>query len=453
MKAINIIGMGVLVIALLGLIALMNGEGQTAVSANSPRKVNGLPNLTAVLMAAGFDLPVDIANAGDDRLFIVEQAGLIRTIDEDGTVLPTPFLDITDRVEDGGETGLLGLTFDPDYATNGYFYVNYTYCTQASCPNSGSSPNLYTHISRFTVTADPYVADPASELILLEVQQPYANHNAGDLNFGPDGYLYIGLGDGGSGNDPENHAQTLAGDLLGKMLRLDVHGGGNAADCTSSSNYTIPAGNPFADGPGGNCDEIWALGLRNPWRFSFDSTTGEMFIGDVGQNAREEVNHQPADGGGENWGWRCYEGTLANVTSGCGDISQYDFPFFDYPRDASGGTTVTGGFVYRGGDYPDLAGYYLFADYGSGNFWLAMDDGGGGFNVTLLGSLSGISNPSTFGEGCSHELFVADYADGQIYQMQTTSVVRSGLGGGDTLYYLPVILGGGGMTPPLECSN
>jgi len=205
----------------------------------------------------------------------------------------------------------------------------------------------------------------------------------------------------------------------------------------------------FLDGLGGACDEIWALGLRNPWRFSFDSQTGDMFIGDVGQNQWEEVNFQPATGGGENWGWRCYEGNEPFNTSGCGDATSYEFPFFAYDHSSEGGIAVTGGYVYRGNDYPDLNGYYLFADYGSGNFWTAVADGGGGFDVTPLNTLPGITSPSSFGESCDNELFVADYADGQIYQIQTQVVQR--VVQGALIIYFPVVAGDGGPFVPGLC--
>ncbi|NJN44246.1 MAG: PQQ-dependent sugar dehydrogenase [Anaerolineae bacterium] len=240
-----------------------------------------IPDIAIVPFASGLNAPVDIENAGDSRLFVVEQAGIIRIVQSNGNVLGTPFLNITARVDDGGEQGLLGLAFDPNFASNGYFYVNYTYCTISSCPDFGNTPNLYTRISRFSVTGDPNVADANSEVVLLSVQQPYGNHNAGDLAFGPDGYLYIGMGDGGSGGDPGNRAQT-SNVLLGKMLRIDVDGGGNSPDCGSGP-YTIPADNPFI-GAANTCDEIWHFGLRNPWRFSFDRQTGRYVYWRCGAN-------------------------------------------------------------------------------------------------------------------------------------------------------------------------
>ncbi|TAE46171.1 MAG: hypothetical protein EAZ89_20620, partial [Bacteroidetes bacterium] len=250
------------------------------------------PQLALAPLATGLNRPVDIASAGDSRLFVVEQRGTIQIINADGTMLTTPFLDIDARVNStGNEQGLLGLVFHPNYALNGYFFVNYT-----------RSPSGYTRVSRFqTTAANPNIADPNSELVLLEIEQPYENHNAGDLAFGPDGYLYIPMGDGGSGGDPGNRAQNGL-TLLGKMIRIDVNAG---------FPYTIPPSNPFLNDPGVR-DEVWSIGLRNPWRFSFDRLTGDMWIADVGQGIYEEINVEPAgSAGGLNYGWRCYEGAHA----------------------------------------------------------------------------------------------------------------------------------------------
>ncbi len=247
---------------------------------------NPTPTVVFRPYATGFILPVDIANTGipgDERLFIVEKDGTIRIIDPGGSVISTPFLNIDGRVRSSGsEQGLLGLAFHPNYDQNGYFYVNYT-------NNDGD-----THISRFSVTADENIADPNSELIIFAVQQPYSNHNAGDLAFGPDNYLYIPLGDGGDGGDPQDHAQTMS-DPLGKILRIDVDSGpGGPPECVQlvPGAYTIPPSNPYT-GVAGTCDEIWAAGVRNPWRISFDRGNGDLFIGDVGQGLWEEVDYQP----------------------------------------------------------------------------------------------------------------------------------------------------------------
>ena len=351
--------------------------------------------------------PTDIANAGDSRLFVVEREGYIRVVQGDGSALEEPFLDITDRVEwiSHSERGLLGLAFHPDYAQNGYFYVNYTV-----------QPTGDTHISRFQVTSDPNVADADSEEVLLEIDQPFGNHNGGDLAFGPqDGYLYIALGDGGSGNDPGNRAQRLE-ELLGKMLRIDVNAeNGLPPDCGEPGAYTIPANNPFV-GTAGACDEIWAWGLRNPWRFSFDRLTHDLYIGDVGQGVIEEIDFQEAaSDGGENYGWSCFEGTRPNPQTGaeeCEPASAYEAPIFEYNHDF--GCAVTGGFVYRGGLYPDLTGRYILTDYCTGYFWdLDVENG---WQATRHDNLQRFGF-TTFGEGANGEIYVANTANGEILRV------------------------------------
>jgi len=353
-------------------------------------------SIDLVPVAGGFSLPVDITHAGDDRLFVVEQRGLIKIIDGTGTVLPTPFLDLTSLVsQSGNERGLLGLVFHPSYGSNGFFYVNYT----------SSLSSHETTISRFSVTANPDIADFASETLLLTVAQPFTNHNAGDLAFGPDGYLYIPTGDGGSGGDPGNRAQNPL-DFLGKMLRIDVDSG---------LPYAVPPSNPFVGDPG-TLDEIWALGLRNPWRFSFDGLTGDMWIGDVGQGSWEEIDLQPVlSPGGENYGWRCYEGNAPFNTSGCGPIGNYTFPVFEYAN-AGSNCSVTGGFVYRGPVYPGMYGHYLFGDYCSGLIWSLYPDGMGGFNLTQIHDMADFELVS-FGEDYLGELYVSGHSSGNIYQV------------------------------------
>jgi glucose/arabinose dehydrogenase len=334
---------------------------RAAAPVDSPLAVQLVP------IATNVDSPLGINNAGDGsgRVFITLQGGQI--IIWDGTqVLPTPFLDIDPIVQSGGEQGLLGLAFHPDYKNNGYFYVNYSDTTGGD-----------TVIARYKVSAsDPNVADPTSALILLEIDQPFSNHNGGQLQFGPDGYLYIGMGDGGSGGDPGDRAQDMT-ELLGKMLRIDVNNVvGGPPDCGRGSNYTIPADNPFVDGPGGDCDEIFQVGLRNPWRFSFDRLTGDLFIGDVGQDLWEEVDYAPAGStAGRNWGWRCYEGNHPFNLAGCGPESDYDFPILEYSH--SLGCSVTGGYVYRGTAFPAAQGTYVFSDTCSGVVWGARQVGGG----------------------------------------------------------------------------
>ncbi|MCI0577527.1 MAG: PQQ-dependent sugar dehydrogenase [Chloroflexi bacterium] len=407
----------------LALVALFNGvaQAQNQVGTMSPaegvqaRKLGATnPAVGLLPLATVAFSPVDIANSGltgDDRLFIVEQNGAIEIVESDGTVRATPFLSITGRVIGGGEMGLLGLVFDPDYDNNGYFYVNYTH--------EDTSGDIFTRISRFNVTADPNEADPDSEFILLTVEQPFTNHNGGDLSFGPDGYLYIGLGDGGSGGDPDDRAQDLT-DLLGKMLRIDVSG------VTSTTNYIIPPDNPFVGVPLAR-GEIWALGLRNPWRFSFDRLTDDLYIADVGEETWEEVNFQPAAStGGENYGWRCYEGDAPFNTTGCLPPGNYDFPVHAYPHNTPG-CAITGGFVYRGSQFPTLQGYYLFADYCFGHIWGL--DVNNGWQVAQLGHFNELLLTS-FGEDLNGELYLASTSNNTIYRIYAPPPAA----------YLPLIL-------------
>lgn len=360
------------------------------------------PQLTLQLVANGFSSPVDIAHAGDERLFIVEQDGLIRIVDTAGNILPIPFLDINARVgSSGSEQGLLGLAFAPDYAVSGVFYVNYT-------GNDGD-----TRISRFRVSGDPDQADPASEEILLTMDQPYTNHNGGGLRFGPDGMLYIGTGDGGSFGDPGDRSQSPV-HLLGKMLRIEVG---------SSGSYLIPVDNPYAGSPD-TLSEIWHFGLRNPWRYSFDRQTGDLWIGDVGQNLWEEINFQPAGSpGGENWGWRCYEGFAPYNTSGCEPLSSYDEPAYVYSH-TGGGFSVTGGYVYRGQLQDQLRGHYLFADYVSGRWWSMQQNPCTGERITHpIGVFSSLV--SSFGESADGELFCVRLSTGELYRVTDDCSGRS----------------------------
>lgn len=360
------------------------------------------PTIHLKEIAKDFNNPVDITHAGDDRLFIVEQQGVIKIYSKEQSTLDAPFLDIQDRVRSGGERGLLGLAFHPNYKENGFFFVNYT------ATNGGQ-----TRIARFTVSADdPNKADPNSEVILLTINQPFSNHNGGGIKFGGDGYLYIGMGDGGSGGDPLDSGQT-PNSLLGKMLRIDVDNG---------SPYGIPADNPFIN-DSTISDEIWAIGLRNPWRFSFDRATQDLWIGDVGQNAWEEVSYQPANSkGGENYGWRCYEGFETFNTTNCAADSTMTPPVHVYRTGSVDGASITGGFVYRGSQNPSLLGHYLYGDYVSRKIWsLIPNDSGDWTNVELLNSGFLIS---TFGEDQAGELYVADHRGGiyQIMDDQTSPV-------------------------------
>jgi len=332
-------------------------------------------------VAVGFERPVDIQNAGDGsgRLFVLEQPGRIRIV-QDGLLLEPPFLNIVERVNDNGnERGLLGLAFHPGYEQNGFFYVNYT----------GEGGN--TVIARYQVSGNPGVADPDSEKQLLNLEQPFPNHNGGVTVFGPDGYLYLGLGDGGSAGDPFGNGQSLES-LLGKVLRIDVDHG---------DPYAIPPGNPFGN-------EIWAYGLRNPWRMSFDSQNGDLWIGDVGQGAWEEIDYLPAGSpGGANFGWNIMEGS--HPYSG-EPRPEFFPPVAEYSH--SEGCSVTGGLVYRGG-MPEWQGIYLYGDYCSGMIWGAIKSGGGWQSQQLFATASRISS---FGVDESNELYLADLR-GSIYQL------------------------------------
>jgi glucose/arabinose dehydrogenase len=379
-----------------------------------------LLELDLVPFATGFDRPVAIVSAGDDRLFVVERDGVIRIAQASGDVLPTPFLDIQTRVDSSSsEEGLLGLVFHMDYANNGYFYVNYTNT------NGGIRRS---RIARYSVTSDPDIGDPNSEEILLTITQPDWNHNAGDLHFGPDGYLYIPMGDGGGAGDTSDNAQNPT-ILLGKIVRIDVDSSaGTPPDCVGlgTGNYTIPTSNPFIDGAGGTCDEIWGTGLRNPWRVSFDRVTGDLFIADVGQGAWEEVNFQPAAStGGENYGWRCYEGDHPYNTAGCGPISQYTFPIFEYPH-VLFCEAVVGGYIYRGSIYPNLYGRYFFTDNCSGTIWETLPDGLGGWETTPHTNLQ-TGGYSTFGENNAGEIYLANYTLGIVYHLIDNSPAPTSL--------------------------
>ena len=353
--------------------------------------------------ATGFSSPVEITHAGDSRLFVVEQGGLIKILNANGTVDTTPFLDLSGLIGTGGERGLLGLAFHPDYSSNGYFFVNYT----------NASGN--TVIARYSVyAANPNAANP-SGTILMTINQPYSNHNGGSIKFGPEGYLYIGMGDGGSGGDPDGYAQNTTIDVanpsrvfLGKMLRIDVN-------ATTAPFYTIPATNPYVGQTGK--EEIWALGLRNPWKFSFDSVTGDLWIADVGQGAHEEVNKTitplPND---LNYGWRCYEGNATYNTSGCPAASALTFPLVDINH-STGACSITGGYVYNGNMYPNLQGKYLFSDYCDSRIGIVTSTGVLSYSSSFPGN-----NFVSFGEDVNKELYVAAINNGTIYKITDSSL-------------------------------
>lgn len=350
--------------------------------------------------ATGLSEPVEIVHAGDDRLFVVQQSGAIRIVNPNGTLKPANFLTLTTAtISTGSERGLLGLAFHPQYATNGYFYINYT--------RAGDGATV---VSRYS--ADPNNPDLAltTGTPLITIAQPFSNHNGGTLRFGPDGYLYIGMGDGGSGGDPGNRAQNI-NENLGKMLRIDVN--------TTSGPllYGIPADNPYV-GVEGN-DEIWATGLRNPWKFSFDRLNGDLWIADVGQNAAEEINHVSSTAAGLNYGWKCYEAN--NVfTAGCAQPNvTYTFPVASYPH--SGGApcySITGGYVYTGSLYPNMLNKYFFADYCINRIGMVNVNINA---VTYTPNFAGITGYTTFGQDVNGELYVAAADQGRIYKITDTT--------------------------------
>lgn len=359
------------------------------------------------VIASGFTRPVQVTHAGDgsQRLFVVEQIGFIRVI-KNGEVLPAPFLDLSGLISCCAERGLLGVAFHPNYENNGYFYVNYT-----------RKSDWATTIARYTVSENPAQADPESALTILTIAQPYANHNGGQLAFSPlDGYLYLGMGDGGGKGDPGNRAQNK-NVLLGKMLRLDVDG---------DVPYAIPPDNPYVGLAG--ADEIWAIGLRNPWRFSFDRVSGDLYIGDVGQDTWEEIDFQAAHTpGGLNFGWRCQEGRHTyNFSDNCRSAKLTE-PIAEY--DHRLGFAIIGGFVYRGRLYPALHGSYFFADSGSGRIWSLRKTGANSWSAPQQ-ELDTDFSISAFGEDEKGELYVVEYAlngGGKIRRLAGVSGLSPGL--------------------------
>jgi glucose/arabinose dehydrogenase len=359
------------------------------------------PDLALEVIDNGLDNPVWVGGAGDDsgRLFVVEQPGIIKIV---GVGI---FLDISDRVDDtSNEQGLLGLAFHPDFADNGYFYVNYTH------DPDGPGADL-TRVSRFSVSAvDDDVADAASETILMAFSQNESNHNGGDLHFGPDGYLYIATGDGGGSEDVHENAQDLT-TPLGKILRIDVDTG---------QPYSVPSDNPFIAIPNAVA-EIWSYGLRNPWRFSFDRATGDLLIGDVGQYDIEEIDFQPSSSaGGENYGWSCMEGNVIRNYHPC-DGNPLSDPVLVY--DHGLGCSVTGGFVYRG-NIGGLHGSYVFGDYCTGTIWIAGDGQMGWTAITWISRGFGLSS---FGEDDDGELYLCDRNDGEVYRIVSPSAIFTDL--------------------------
>jgi glucose/arabinose dehydrogenase len=365
-----------------------------------PTKTYQTPKVELKLFASGLNTPTDIAapvDTSETQLFVTERPGTIRIVNSNGSLDGKPFLDITTKVQDDkGEKGLLGIAFHPKYHDNGFFFVNYV-------DKSDNST-----IARYHVSKQTGLADPASEKILLKLKKPYGNHNGGSLEFGPDGYLYAGTGDGGAAGDPQNRAQNKTGSLFGKILRLDVDHG---------DPYSVPASNPFENG--GKKSEVWAYGLRNPWRLGFDRKTGDLYIADVGQGDYEEINVQPAASkGGENYGWRCYEGLHEYNKEGCQSADNYIKPIVEFDH-AEGRCSVTGGYVYRGLTFPALTGKYFFGDYCGGQVYYAEQ-----IDNAWRTTVANVTNDyaiSTFGEDSAGELYLADLIAGKLYQIQDSA--------------------------------
>lgn len=363
------------------------------------------------LFVPGFEEPVHVVNSGvpgDGRLFVVEQGGTIRVINPNGSVRAAPFLDISDRIFHAGRTGLFGLAFHPDYANNGLFYVHYIH---------KEGVTFYSRLSRFSVSDNPNVADGESENILLTVAKSQGGHNAGDIHFGPDGYLYYPLGDGDSSMITDRPQEPTT--LLGKISRINVNNdpAEKPADCPGlgSGDYSIPLSNPaneVADG----CGEIWASGLRNPWRFSFDRLTGDLYLSDVGEAAWDEINYLAAGmAGGQNYGWPCYEAMAEFEPERCEAETVLTFPILSLAIGEQGDCSVVGGYVYRGSRYPQLYGRYILADFCSGNFRDLLRSGSE-WSVSNHGALSGPGVVS-FGEDINGELYVVNRTNGNIYRL------------------------------------
>jgi glucose/arabinose dehydrogenase len=360
--------------------------------------------------ATGFSEPLEITHAGDSRLFVVQKGGLIRIVNANGSVNATPFLDLSTLVSTNSERGLLGLAFHPNYATNGFFFVNY----------SNTAGN--TVIAKYSVSANANIANTTGT-ILMTINQPYSNHNGGSIKFGSDGYLYIAMGDGGSSGDPQGYSQNLSLTninvvsnpsriYLGKMLRIDVN------TTAPGLNYGFPSTNPYVNEAGKQ--EIWAIGLRNPWKFSFNRLNGDLWIADVGQGSVEEIDKvvNPLTAG-LNFGWRCYEGNSTYNITGCASASTMTFPFSQYAR-SGGACSVTGGYFYSGSMYPNFQNKYFFTDYCDDKIRMVNSAG----VITTSTSFSN-NNFATFGEDINGELYVAGISSGTIYKVIDSSLSSS----------------------------
>jgi glucose/arabinose dehydrogenase len=359
-------------------------------SGTGPSPLPGDFTIQLIEVASGLSSPLYLTSpANDSRLFVVEQAGRIRII-KNGQVLAQPFLDIVSRVSSGGERGLLSVAFHPSYAANGFFYVNFT-------DLAGD-----TRVERFNVSSNPDVGDASSSKLILGVTQPFANHNGGLNLFGPDGMLYIGLGDGGSGGDPQGNGQRT-NTLLGKILRIDVDNG---------DPYSIPSGNPFANQSGAR-PEIWAYGLRNPWRFSFDRTAGLLFVADVGQGSLEEIDVVPTTRAGVNYGWNIMEGSSCFGSGSC-STAGLEPPVIEYNH-SGGACSVTGGYAYRGSAIPELAGHYFYSDYCAG-FLRSFLYSNGAATDQRTWDVGTIGSVTSFGEDAAGEMYIV-VQQGRVYRI------------------------------------
>jgi glucose/arabinose dehydrogenase len=367
------------------------------------------PQLKLTEIASGLFRPTNIASVGDGRLFVSQLDGKIQIV-QNGGILATPFLDISAKIRDNQWGGIFGFTFHPNYASNGYLYVHYV--------QKNTEVSVYARYTRSS--NNPNIADPNSEQIVLIVPYPANGHRSGHLAFGQDGYLYITTGDGapgarGSIGDPDGNSQNLQ-NLFGKILRIDVNSG---------LPYSIPPTNPYQTLGDNIPDEIWARGLRNPWHWSFDKQTGDMWMGDNGQDGWEEVDFaQKNHVGGLNYGWRCYEGSHAYVSTGCGLASEYIMPLHEYAGYNTNGVggSVLGGFVYRGTQFQSLQGWYVYGDYSTGKFWTLKRNINGTYQNILQNII--LNNPVSFGEEPNGELYVATFYEGKIYKI-STSIIES----------------------------
>jgi len=389
-----------LVLLIPALLVMLPGCGRGSSRTAGNPLPGGPPALVLSAFVQGLTAPVgmEVPNDGSGRLLVLEQGGRIRII-QNGALIGAPFLDITSKVESGGEKGLLGLAFHPSFSSNRRFFVYYT---------RRLGLQLQSVFSEYAASSsNPNQADASSERVLLVVDQPFDNHNGGQLAFGPDGFLYIGLGDGGNEGDPRGNGQNLQ-TLLGKILRIDVD-----SPFAAGKQYAVPADNPFA--PPAGLPEIWAYGLRNPWRFSFDNATGTLFAGDVGQDRFEEVDIITSGG---NFGWNEMEASHCYPSGSSCSTAGLTLPIMEYPHDASGGEAIIGGFVYRGSAIAGLAGDYVFGDLSSGHIWAGVQDSSGNWTQTLV--LTHNLTVSSFGQDATGELYLLDYGNGAVLRLRAT---------------------------------